>query len=74
MSQASQSDEEVLKALGQQLKPFTGGELPVQITLHQGDANGAIKLGDAWRIHPTDELMRRLIRQFSCEHVELVWR
>ncbi len=74
MSKASQSDEQVLKALSQQLKPFTGGALPVQITLHQGGANGAIQLGDAWRIHPTDELMRRLIRQFSCEQVELIWR
>jgi DNA polymerase-3 subunit alpha len=73
MKDASQSDERVLQALAQQLKPFTGGQLPIQISLNQGSANGAIQLGDAWRIHPTDELLRRLNRQFSGDQVKLVW-
>ena len=74
MNTTSQSDEMVLKDLAQQLKPFLGGQLPIQITLHQGSANGAIQLGDEWRIHPSDELMRRLTRQFGVEQIELIWR
>jgi len=74
MRQSSQSDKQVLNLFTQLLKPFTGGQLPVQVSLHQGRSKGVIQLGDAWRIHPTDELMRRLSREFGSESIALVWR
>ena len=68
------SDQSLLTELGQILTPFRGGSTPVRICFRQGTANGALELGEAWRVHPTDELLRRLQRYFGTKQVRVGWR
>jgi len=45
--------------LKQTLKPFAGGNCPIQIH-YENQAKAVIQLGDEWRVHPSDELILRL--------------
>ena len=74
MARQSRADEAVWSELQQILKPFTGGQLPVRIALQLDSDQGSVQLGDEWRVHPTDELLRRLERTFGAEQVATIWR
>ncbi|MFW5443266.1 MAG: DNA polymerase III subunit alpha [Methylococcaceae bacterium] len=56
------------------LQPFTGGGCAVQIGYFSNEAKTTLQLGDAWRIHPTDELIIRLQRLLSSNAVEVRYR
>jgi DNA polymerase-3 subunit alpha len=43
------------------LQPFQQGSCEVVISYSQPQAIAKISLGDEWRIHPTDELINRLV-------------
>jgi DNA polymerase-3 subunit alpha len=42
------------------LRPYQEGRTPVYVEYRRPDASARLKLGEAWRVNPTDELLRRL--------------
>ncbi len=48
-----------------------GGSVPVAVRYRRADATALIRLGDDWRIKPTDELLHRLYRFLGQEQVVL---
>ncbi len=54
--------------LAETLQPFREGSCPVQINYRNEQASAAIRLGEEWRVKPTDELLHRL-RQLVSEGV-----
>ncbi|MDO9422954.1 MAG: DNA polymerase III subunit alpha [Methylobacter sp.] len=56
------------------LEPFKGGGCPVSITYTSTVAKANLQLGDAWRVHPTDELVARLKALSGSESVEVRYR
>jgi DNA polymerase-3 subunit alpha len=42
------------------LEPFREGGCPVIVSYHNGSARAELRLGDGWRVNPTDELIHRL--------------
>jgi DNA polymerase-3 subunit alpha len=61
---------ERLKAL---LEPFRGGGCGLTLDYGADSGRGEVALPDAWRVHPTDELLDRL-RAFSGQPLKHVWR
>jgi DNA polymerase III subunit alpha len=56
------------------LQPFCGGSCPVVINYRSAAAQAAVQLGDAWRIHPAEELLTRLQCYLSPEAVDVRYR
>jgi len=50
----------MVNGLAAVLRPFQEGRTPVYIEYRRPGASARLKLGDAWRVNPTDELLRRL--------------
>lgn len=51
-----------LHKLQEIIQPFSGGQCMVVANYLASSAKASVQLGDAWRVHPTDELMIRLRR------------
>jgi DNA polymerase-3 subunit alpha len=64
----------IIDDLKQALKPFSGGQCPVQILYYSNDAKAILQLGDEWRVHPTDELILRLEKLLSKDAIEVKYR
>ncbi|TAN50189.1 MAG: DNA polymerase III subunit alpha [Methylococcaceae bacterium] len=62
-------------ALVQELRgliaPFQGGACPLGIEYAAPHAKTLLRLGDAWRVKPVDELLHRLEKRFGAERVRL---
>ncbi|MFA6051436.1 MAG: DNA polymerase III subunit alpha [Methylobacter sp.] len=56
------------------LEPFKGGGCPVGINYTAQSARTAVRLGDEWRVHPTDELISRLRSLFGATAVDISYR
>ncbi len=56
------------------LEPFKGGGCPVGISYTAQSARTAVRLGDEWRVHPTDELISRLRSLFGATAVDISYR
>jgi DNA polymerase-3 subunit alpha len=52
--------------------PMPNG-LAVQIVYRSDNAEGEVRLGDAWRVKPTDELLAALRNEFSGSAIEIVY-
>jgi len=52
--------------------PMPNG-LAVQIVYRSDNAEGEVRLGDAWRVQPTDELLAALRTEFSGSAIEIVY-
>ncbi|MBP0591687.1 DNA polymerase III subunit alpha [Paraburkholderia sp. LEh10] len=52
--------------------PLPNG-LAVQIVYRSDNAEGEVRLGDAWRVKPTDELLAALRSEFSGSAIEIVY-
>jgi DNA polymerase III subunit alpha len=52
--------------------PMPNG-LAVQIVYRSDNAEGEVRLGDAWRVKPTDELLAALRTEFSGSAIEIVY-
>jgi DNA polymerase-3 subunit alpha len=57
---ATQAGHGFVSGLATVLKPFQEGRTPVYIEYRRPDASAELRLGDAWRVNPTEELLRRL--------------
>ena len=60
--------------LAKVLQPFCGGNCPVVIRYRSDTAQATIQLGDAWRIHPADELLSRLRHLPGTENVTVKYK
>ncbi|MCK9638124.1 MAG: DNA polymerase III subunit alpha [Methylobacter tundripaludum] len=71
---AEQEDHGFVTKLMAVLEPFKGGGCPVGISYTSKDAKVNLLLGDAWRVHPTDELVARLRTLLGNGAVEVRYR
>ncbi|MGD2084112.1 MAG: DNA polymerase III subunit alpha, partial [Chromatiales bacterium] len=55
--------------LAETLSPFLGGPCPLTLSYRGRGASADLVLGDAWRVHPHDELLHRLARFLGLERV-----
>ncbi len=55
------------------LQPFQQGSCEILISYSQPEATAKISLGEQWRIHPTDELLNRLIDLNGEDKVKVVY-
>ncbi len=62
------------RALQETLAPFRGEGLPLCIEYRRPGAAGRLRLGDAWRIEPSDVLLKRLRALLGEDAVEVVYR
>ncbi|MDX1592735.1 MAG: DNA polymerase III subunit alpha [Gammaproteobacteria bacterium] len=60
--------------LREQLRPFCDGGCPVLLEYAGREGAARLTLGDAWRVRPADELLKRLRRACGRERVDLVYR
>ena len=60
--------------LQQTLDPFRGGATAIRLHYRRAGAEAEILLGPAWRVNPTDELLRRLGHLVGPENVVVVYR
>ncbi len=51
-----------IASLQEVMQPFTGGRCMLVINYQSATEKASVQLGDAWRVHPTDELILRLQR------------
>jgi DNA polymerase-3 subunit alpha len=58
--EAQQAGNGFISILADILQPFREGQCRVCIDYLGGRAQARITLGDAWTVHPTDELLHRL--------------
>jgi DNA polymerase-3 subunit alpha len=56
------------------LKPYCGGQCPINIDYRGVKAKTTLQLGDEWRVFPTDELLIKLRRFLSVALVEVKYR
>ncbi len=63
-----------MKSLAGVLAPFREGNCPVGIQYRNDAAQAHLTLGDAWRVHPTDELLNRLHELAGEQHVRIIYK
>ncbi len=59
--------------LAQTLTPFKEGFCPVVVDYKREDAQAKLNLGQAWRVHPTEELLHRLKKLVGENGVKLIY-
>ncbi len=62
-----------LDGLQQALEPWRGGAVPVVINYKQQQAKGQFRLGEQWRVNPTDELMLSLESMLGSDKVRILF-
>lgn len=55
------------------LKPYQGGHCPIFIDYRGRSAQSLIQLGEAWRVTPAGELLRRLRQRVGADGVQLLY-
>ena len=65
-------DAETVEPLVAALAPFRPGRCPVYLDVRNASARGRVALGDAWRVSPNGELLRRLRLIPGVERAELL--
>jgi len=64
---------ELINELKTILQPFQQGSCEVVISYSQPQATAKLALGDQWRVHPTDELLNRLIDLKGEDKVKIIY-
>jgi len=70
---ARPNEHRELEELKSLLKPFKGGGCPIVIDYRIAEAGTRLQLGDAWRVHPGDDLLQRLRKRLGAERVHLLY-
>ncbi len=73
LSQTGYKPEQLVRALNDKLAPFNPEGTSVVVSYERRDAKAHIRLGDEFRVEPTDELIYRLQHQFGDEAVEYLY-
>lgn len=55
------------------LAPYRDGDCELRLFYRRPDASGVLRFDQAWKVNPTDELLRRLERLFGQDAVEVVY-
>ncbi len=63
-----------IKELRDLLAPWQGGQCRVRMNYVRHDARVALRLGDAWKVKPGDELLRQACRLLGGDSVNLKFR
>jgi len=63
----------VLKELQAILTTYLGGNCNIRLRMVRDDSSGIMEFGDAWRVSPTDELIRRLERLLTSDGVKVMY-
>ena len=61
----------VTETLHDALAPYRSGDCPVTVRYTRPEVGGELRLGEPWRIRPSDELLRRLREAGTVKRVEL---
>jgi DNA polymerase-3 subunit alpha len=69
----AEAKEEMIHSLADLLKPHRGGNCHVAIDYQRSDATAELRLGDEWRVRPTDALLQLLHDMFSEQNVVVVY-
>jgi DNA polymerase-3 subunit alpha len=64
--------EDLVAQLRETLQPHLGGSTGVRLRLRRPWARATITLGSAWRVRPSDELLRQLRRRFGDDSFSLL--
>ncbi len=59
--------------LGRIITPHRDGGTELRVHYERHDASGVVRLGEGWRVHPTDELIRQLAKLLGDENVKVVY-
>jgi len=59
--------------LVEQLKPYCGGQCPVQINYRNLIGSAPLRLGDAWQVTLPDELLEGLRTMCGVDNVKVVY-
>ena len=70
MAQTGLKPEKLVKTLQDKLAPFNADGTSVVVEYERRDAKAQIRLGDEFRVEPTDDLIYRLQHQFGDDAVE----
>ncbi|MEZ9235215.1 MULTISPECIES: DNA polymerase III subunit alpha [Shewanella] len=70
---AEDINPEWLEKFEQALSPWKNGSVPVVINYQQREAAGQLRLGDEWRVNPTDELMLAIESLVGSSNVKIVF-
>jgi DNA polymerase-3 subunit alpha len=65
--------EAAITRLSALLEPFRAAVCPVRVSIHNGQAEGDLALGDAWRVKPDDALLESLREWLPPGAVEVVY-
>jgi DNA polymerase-3 subunit alpha len=65
-------DEQLQRRLEQMLAG-AGGDCPVSLVYNQAHNRARVRLGDRWRVEPSDELLQSLREELGSERVVLVY-
>ncbi len=66
-------DRELRQLLKDALMTAGGGECPVTVDYSQPQGSARVRLGDQWRVHPSDDLLERLRGTVGGDHVEIIY-
>ena len=64
---------ELRQLLKDALMTAGGGECPVTVDYSQPQGSARVRLGDQWRVHPSDDLLERLRGTVGGDHVEIIY-
>ncbi len=64
---------ELRQLLKDALMTAGGGECPVTVDYSQPQGSARVRLGDQWRVHPSDDLLERLRGTGGGDHVEIIY-
>jgi len=70
---SEQLDRGLRTLLKEALSSGRGGSCPVTLDYEQPRGRARIRLGESWRVHPSDELLERLRGTVGRDGVELVY-
>ncbi|MCP3866630.1 MAG: DNA polymerase III subunit alpha [Gammaproteobacteria bacterium] len=73
LQEKSMDVESFIGGLAQILSTYRDGSCGLQVVYRGPSASGTLVLGDAWRVRPTDELLRRLERFVGTGHLDVVY-
>ncbi len=73
-SENEPTNSEFFNKLNETLSPYKGGNCPIGINYTSNKAKASLQLGDAWRVHPTDDLVSRLRWLLGTDNIEIRYK
>ncbi|QFY90801.1 DNA polymerase III subunit alpha [Magnetovirga frankeli] len=71
LAQRGIGPQRLLQDLREMLQPFSGGHCRLEFQFRASTASGRVRLGQGWRVKPSDELLKRLRRYFGKDALQV---